>query len=312
MSVEPEKFPPLKRAVDVLGPLSQTAAADLGLSPKTQVVMGTPDMHATALGSGAVRDFQPHLYLGTSAWICCYVPFKKTSISSSIAALPSAIPNRYQVMCEQDWAAGCLNYVLDNIIYPGDELSIGEKPADAYARWNQAAAEAPPGSERVIFTPWLYGERTPVDDPWVRGGFFNLSPNKTRQHLARAVFEGVAYNARWLLEHLEKFVGRRLDGFNFVGGGAVSELWCQIFADVFDRRINQMKEPRMASLRGAANLALVALGCTSFDNLADSSQLDQTFVPNPANRKVYDDLFREFVNLYHATRPIYARLNGRR
>ena len=312
MGVEPEKFPPLKRAVDVLGLLSPLAAAELGLSPKTQVVMGTPDMHATALGSGAVRDFQPHLYLGTSAWICCYVPFKKTSISSSMATLPSAIPNRYQVMCEQDWAAGCLNYVLDNIIFPGDELSVGEKPADANARWNQAAEKAPPGSERVIFTPWLYGERTPVDDPWVRGGFFNLSPNKTRQHMVRAVFEGVAYNARWLLGHLEKFVGRRLDGFNVVGGGAVSELWCQIFADVFDRTINQMKEPRMASLRGAANLALVALGCTSFDGTAESSQVERTYQPDPANRKVYDDLFREFVNLYRATRPIYARLNAGR
>ena len=144
-----------------------------------------------------------------------------------------------------------------------------------------AAEKAPPGSERVIFTPWLYGERTPVDDPWVRGGFFNLSPNKTRQHMARAVFEGVAYNARWLLGHMEKFVGRRLDGFHTVGGGAVSILWCQILADVFDRMINQMKEPRMASLRGAANLALVALGCTSFEVWQKAVQIEQTLRAEP-------------------------------
>jgi xylulokinase len=312
LGAEPEKFPPLKQAVDILGPLTPQAAAELGLSPSTRVVMGTPDMHATALGSGAVRDFQPHLYLGTSAWISCYVPFKKTSITGGMVSLPSAIPNRYLVINEQDWAAGCLNYVLDNIIYPPDPLSNGSKPEDAHVRWNQAAGQAPPGSERVIFTPWLYGERTPIDDPWVRGAFFNLSPNKTRSHMARAVFEGVAYNARWLLENMEKFVGRRLDGFNVVGGGAVSDLWCQIFADVFDRMIHQMKEPRMASLRGAANLALVALGCTSFESLAESAQIENTYVPNPSNRRIYDDLFREFVNLYRATRPIYARLNSGR
>jgi xylulokinase len=307
-----EQFPELRRAVDVLGPLSPEAAADLGVSTGVQVVVGSPDLHTTAIGSGAVRDFEAHLYVGTSSWICCHVPFKKTLMFGSVASVPSAIPDRYLVIDEQEWAAGCLNYVLDEIFYHPDELATGPRPGDPHEVLNRVAVDAPPGSERVIFTPWLYGERTPVDDAWVRGGFFNLSPNKTRAHLARAVFEGVAYNTRWMLEAVERFARRRLDGLHMVGGGAVSDLWCQIFADVLDRTVHQIREPRQAPLRGAACLALVALGTMTFDDVAACVQIQRTFQPNPQNRQIYDDLFREFVNLYKALHPIYTRLNATR
>jgi xylulokinase len=213
------------------------------------------------------------------------------------------------VINEQDWAAGCLDYILANILFPEDELSIGKKPADVYERWNQAARQAPPGSEGVIFTPWLYGERSPVDDPLVRGGFFNLSPRITRRHLARAVFEGVAYNARWLSGYLEKFTRRRLDNIRMVGGGAISDLWCQIFADVFDRTVHQVAEPRLVTLRGAASLALAALGVMTFEEIAERTPIQRSYQPNPENRPVYDELYHEFTNLYRVNRPIYARLN---
>lgn len=304
-----EHYPELKRSIDVLGRLTPQAASELGISPKVQVVVGSPDVHATAIGSGAVKDYQPHLYIGTSSWISCHVPFKRTQAMASIASLPSAIPNRYLVLDEQDWAAGCLNYVLEKIIYPADELHTGKIPTGAHTLLNRLAESIPAGSDKVIFTPWLYGERTPADDDSVRGGFFNLTPQISRAHLARAVFEGVAYNTRWLLDYIERFVKRRLDGFNMVGGGALSNLWCQITADVLNRTIYQMKDPRLVALRGAGFLALVAFGRATFDDLASCVQVDQTYHPNPENRAIYDELYREFVNLYRATRPIYARLN---
>jgi xylulokinase len=308
--LERERFPELRRATDVLDLLSPQAAVDLGLSTEVQVIVGSSDMHTTAIGSGAVYDFEPHLYLGTSSWVSCHVPFKKTLVTGGVASVPSSIPNRYLVIDEQEWAAGCLNYVLDEIFYHPDELATGLRPDDPHEVLNRVAADAPPGSERLIFTPWLYGERTPVDDAWVRGGFVNLSPNKTRAHLARAVFEGVAYNTRWMLEAVERFVKRRLDGLHLVGGGAVSDLWCQILADVLDREIHQMRDPRQAPLRGAACLALMALGTIDLDEVAACVQIQRTFQPKPENRQIYNELFREFVNLYKALRPIYTRLNA--
>jgi xylulokinase len=308
--LEQEQFPELKRAIDILGPLNRRAAADLGLDERVQVVVGSPDLLTTAIGSGAVKDYQPHLYIGTSSWISCHLPFKKTNLQGSILSLPSSIPGRYLLIDEQDYAAGCLNYLLDNILYSPDGLTLGERPADAHQALNRLAEKAPPGSDRVIFTPWLYGERTPVDDAWVRSGFFNLSPNKTRAHLVRAVFEGVAYNARWLLQYAERFVKRRLEGLHVVGGGAESDLWCQIFADVLDRTVHQVRDPRQAPLRGAAFLALVALGHMTFDDIPNCVQIQRSYKPNPENREIYDELSREFVNIYRKLKPIYARLNA--
>jgi xylulokinase len=158
----------------------------------------------------------------------------------------------------------------------------------------------------------MYGERTPIDDPTVRGGFFNLSLKITREHLVRAVFEGVAYNARWLLQGVEQFCRRRIDRLNMIGGGAKSDIWCQIYADVLGRTIRQVKEPLQANARGAALVGAVALGAITFDDVARHVNIAKEFVPNTGNRHVYDELFAEFVNIYHRNKSIYARLNRAR
>jgi xylulokinase len=306
---ERAKFPELRKAVDVLGPLTSQAAAELGLPGHIQVVAGTPDIPATAIGSGAVLDFQPHLYIGTSSWISCHVPFKKLDVRHAIVSLPSAIPGRYLMIDEQEGAAGNLNYVLENVFNAADELTPDPTADDAHERLNRLAEGSPAGSGQVIFTPWLYGERTPVQDAWVRAGFFNVSLENTRADLARAVFEGVALNTRWLLGAAELFCKRRLDDIHLVGGGAVSPLWCQIFADVLDRTIHQMKEPRLATLRGAATLGLVALKEMTFDQAANAIQIEHTYRPDPQNHKIYAELYREFIHLFKVLQPIYRRLN---
>jgi xylulokinase len=113
------------------------------------------------------------------------VPIKKVDLLHNMASLPSAIPSRYLLINEQECAGNCLNYLRDNLIYPDDELANGVPSADAYQRFDQVAEKTAPGSGKVIFLPWLYGERTPVDDPAVRGGFFNLSLHTTRGQLVR-------------------------------------------------------------------------------------------------------------------------------
>lgn len=306
--LEQDKLPPIRRAVDVLGTLSAQAAQELGLPQSTRVVMGTPDVHAAALGSGALADFRAHVYLGTSAWISCHVPYKKTDLTHNIASLPSAIPGRYLLVNEQDWAAGCLDFLLENLLcYPRGVLE-SPAPADAHIRLNAVAAEAPPGSDGVIFAPWLYGERSPVENSTVRGGFFNLSPAHTQAHLARAVFEGVAFNARWLFTYVEKFAARRLDDLHFIGGGAVSDLWCQIFADVLDRNVVQIEQPRLAPLRGAAFLALVGIGAATFHELEGAVRPRRVYAPRVENKRVYEPLYQAFLKLYQRNMPVYRHL----
>jgi xylulokinase len=126
------------------------------------------------------------------------------------------------------------------------------------------------------------------------------------------VFEGVAYNSRWLLTYVEKFIGRELDAINMIGGGANSDIWCQIHADVFDRPIRQMKNPIQANFRGAAFLASVALGYLSVDDIPKRVEIAKTFTPNPQNRQLYDELHSEFVDIYKREKKFYARLNRSR
>ena len=309
-TVARERFPDLKRAVDILGPIKKEVAAELGLSEKVQVVMGTPDVPCAAIGSGAVRDFEGHLYIGTSSWLTCHVPFKKTDILHSMASLPSAIPGKYFVANEQETAGACLTFLRDNILYHKDQLLAEEKVPDVYKIFDQIVAKVPAGSDKVIFTPWLYGERTPVEDHAVRSAIFNQSLKTTREHIIRAVFEGVAFNSKWLLGYVEKFIKRRMDPIHMIGGGASSDVWCQIHADVFNRTIKQVKDPILANSRGAGFLASVSLGHIEFDDIPSRIQIANTYSPNPDNRKIYDELFREFLNIYKCNKRIYARLNS--
>lgn len=304
------QLPDLKRATDILGTLTPQVARELGLNENVQVVMGTPDIQSATLGSGAIRDFEAHLYIGTSAWLLCHVPYKKTDLTNNMASLPSPVPNRYLLTNEQESAGACLTYLRDNLFFPDDELRNESRLSNVYSIFDRIAERVPAGSGGVLFTPWLYGERTPVEDHTARSTFFNQSLHTRREHLIRAVFEGVAYNSRWLLNAVEGFTQRRMDPLTMIGGGANSSIWCQIHADVSNRIIRQAYDPVNANVRGVAFLASVALGYLTFDDVPSRIRIAKTYQPNPDHRKLYDDMFAEFLNLYKATKPIHARLNS--
>jgi len=309
LGIEPEKLPPLKPSTEILGTLSSKAADELGLPQSVKVVVGSPDHQCACVGSGAVRDYEGHVYVGTSSWVQCIVPFKKTDVFHSIASLPTAIPGRYYCANEQDLAGGCLTFLAENILFSGDNLR-GERPTeDPYSLMDRLAANSPPGSGKLIFTPWLNGERTPVDDGSLRGGLYNISTTTTLSQIVRAFFEGVAYNTRWSLRYVEKFIGRRMDQLSFVGGGAKSAVWCQIFADVLNRSIRQVQDPQQANARGAAFIAAVGLGCIRFEDIPNLIQYGSTYRPNPDNRRIYDELFQEFLGIYRANKSMFRRLN---
>jgi xylulokinase len=308
-AIDPRKLPELRRTVDILGTILPESARELGLNEKVQIVVGTPDVQSAAIGSGAVGDYQTHLYIGTSSWLACHLPRKMTDLVRNMASIPSAIPNKYILINEQECAGVCLTHLRDNIFFPQDELASAQQPLDLLEGFNKVAARIPAGSDKLIFTPWLFGERTPIDDACLRGGFFNQSLNTTRAHFVRAVFEGVAYNTRWLLESVERCIKRQIDPLTVTGGGAKSDLWCQIFADVLGRTILQIKDPLLVNIRGAAFLASIALGHMTFEDIPERVKIAQRFEPDPQNRQIYDELFREFINIYKRMNPIYSRLN---
>ena len=267
-------------------------------------------MHSAAVGSGAVADFDGHLYIGTSSWISCHVPFKKTDALHNVASIPAAIPGRYLVADEHETAGACLTFLAENVLFDGKDAAPGIGDGNVYRYFDDVAAQVPPGAHGAMFTPWLNGERSPVDDHTIRGGFHNLSLSTTREDLVRAVYEGVALNSRWLLDAVERFVGRRFETLAFIGGGANSDVWSQIHADATGRRIRQVADPVLANVRGAGLLTLLALGRIAVDDIPAMVQVRGTFEPDPAAASVYEALYGEFVNLYKQTKQIHRRLNG--
>src|SRR3989304_4151476 len=147
--VDRGKLPDLKPTGAILGPITREFASEFGLREDVQVVMGTPDTESAAVGAGAGRDVAPHLYIGTSSWLTCHVPFKKTDVINSITSLPSAIPGRYLVATEQDTAGACLTMLRGNFFFADDELTDGAAPPDAFQTFDRMAERVPAGSDKL-------------------------------------------------------------------------------------------------------------------------------------------------------------------
>lgn len=304
--VDPGKLPPLRPTGSVIGPVLPDVAATLGLPSGVLVVTGSPDLHSAAAGTGTLAGTGCHLALSTSSWVSCAVTFKKTAAGQQIATVPGVLPGSYLVANNHETAAACLRWFRDQIISAVPQG--GARPE--FGALTELAAAAPPGAGGVLFTPWLAGGRSPVDDRNSRAGFHNLSLMVGLPAMTRAVLEGVAYHNRWLLEAVERFTRRRLDPVRIFGGGALSDLWCQIHADVMNRVVERMADPVHANLRGAAILAGLALGDLSPAEAGGLALADRTFRPDMSSRAVYDRLFSEFPRLYKAQKPMFARLAG--
>ncbi|MBI3172214.1 MAG: FGGY-family carbohydrate kinase [Chloroflexi bacterium] len=307
--VDSAKLPEIVPCTAVLGPLKVDVAEVLGLPADVQVVAGAIDNTAAAIGAGAVEDYAMHLYIGTSSWMTAHVPYKKTDIASSLASVPCAVPGRYLLTALQATAGGNLTFLRDNVIYHKDELLQEADVPDIFKVLDQIAMRVPAGSNGVLYTPWIWGERAPVDDRHLRAGLYNISLHNNREDIIRAFLEGIAFNTRWLLQPVEKFLGRKVPSINIVGGGAQSDVWCQIFADVMNVEIKQVSDPIYANARGAAWIGAVGLGEISFNDVPKLVEFKRSYVPQSMNRGVYDERFAVFKDVYQHMKSVYKRLN---
>ncbi len=285
-----EKLPPLVRAAGVLGPVKPDLAKELGLSMDTLVIAGLPDLHAAAFGARATAMYATHMALSTTSWISCPIPKKKTDPIHSIAAVPGLTNDSYVVIDNQETGAKALEWFQHVLASGGERMSFEQMTA--------LAATSPPGANGVRFTPWLAGERSPIDDKRARAGFTNLSITTNTADMIRAVMEGVAANSAWLLGYVEKFTGRTLSPLRLVGGGAQSELWCQILADTLAREVHQVASPMTAQLRGMALAASVSLGYRTLEQVDDVETSVQVFHPDATLADLYRGRVKDLAGLY--------------
>ncbi len=319
---DPDRLPPLVPTGTVLGPLLGEVADALGVAVGVPVVAGIPDLHAAVVGSGAVAPYATHLSISTTAWIGARVPFKKTDALHSIATVPGLDAEHPIVANNHETGGAALQWLREQIIAPHDGLLGGgsglgdhglarDDVAPSFDDLTALAATAPAGSDGVLFTPWLDGERSPVDDKRLRAAWLNVSLRTDRAVLVRSVLEGVAYNARWLFEPYVAFLGRSVPSVRILGGGAQSDLWCQIHADVLGVPVEQVADPRDAQLRGVALWARVCLGELTVAQAGEMVRVARRFEP-ARDRAAYESGYAEYRRLYGTLKGLYHRLNAGR
>lgn len=303
--IDPGKLPELLPPDAVVGTLTPTAAEALGLARSTRVLTGLSDAQAAIVGAGIVAPGSGYISVGSTSWLSCFVGAQKTDLMHLIATMPAGLPGRHMVVAEQGAAGRCLEFLRDNVLGPG----AGDDPVAAFERFERAAAGVPAGSDGLIFTPWLGGVVAPAQDTFTRSAFFNQSLATTGAHYVRAVMEGVALNMRWLKPHVERFARCRFDALAFIGGGALSPTWSQIFADVLGCEVRAVAEPRYANAAGAALAGFAALGTITAAQIPAAVRTTATYAPDPAAARLYERRFDEFMRLYKRNRRVYRRLN---
>ncbi len=316
-SVNPGHLPKVVGATDVIGGLTEQAANELGLCSGIPVFGGGGDAPLTAIGAGCVERNDTHIYVGTSGWVAATVDTRMTDARNFIASICGAIPNRYLYVAEQETSGLCLQWVRDHLAR--DEIGIyldktgGELSRDdndqLYELLNAVVSANSPGAGGILFTPWLYGNRSPREDQFARGMFFNIGFETGKGQMVRAVLEGVAFHKRWMLEALERKVacGERV---RFVGGGAKSAVWCQIMADITGRTIETIVNGQNAGTMGAAIVCGVGLGIIpSFSTAKELVSVDKTYLPRKEYANMYNRQFDVFKALYARNRKLFRRLN---
>ena len=279
-------FPPVVRAGHPIAGLTAAAAHATGLPEGLPIVAGAHDGIATFIGAGLVKPGRAADVNGTSGGLalCWTEPIEEPGIFSETWLHPG----EYIVGGAMAALGKCLDWVREAVA--GSYLTHEELI--------RAAIKTPVGADRLIFLPYLAGERTPIWDPLARGAFFGLTLNHKQEHLVRAVLESVAYALRHVAEGLIKS-GARIDEVRVCGGQALSEDWNQIKADVLGIPV-AVPRVQEAALTGAA--ALAGMGAGLLANITEGSdqmvRIDRLLEPIPAHHRLYTELFAVYKRLY--------------
>ena len=292
------KLPPLIGFDEIVGQLTDDAARHLGLSTDVVVVPGTVDSITSGIGCGVVDTESVALLVGTTTVIVTNIDRKDADYDHDLVSVPSPLPGRWFVMAENGVGGRALEVGLQLLGLGFDDAAV-------------LAASARTGSNGVLFQPWLAGSLAPASDVRLRGGFAGIGLDTNRADLARALYEGVALNAAWLLPHVAALADRRWDTIRMGGGGATSPFWVQVFADALGTTVERVTDPRNTNARGAALLAHAQLGHLAIDDIPSRIPVSDAHAPDGDAHAIYDRLLADHVDLHARLRAFYSERRRR-
>ena len=295
VGLSPDCLPALYESQEIVGRVTESAAASTGLKAGTPVVAGAGDQAAGATGMGIVHPGDVSATIGTSGVVFAASDAPVTDPAGRLHTFCHAIPGRWHVMGVTQAAGLSLRWLRDNFAQSSN-----------YDQLTSEAAKVPPGSGGVLWAPYLMGERTPHLDPDARAALLGLAADHTRAHVVRAILEGVAFSLKDTLTIFRE-LGIPVKAIRLGGGGARSALWRQIQADVYSQGVETVQAEEGAAY-GAALLAGVGAGVwSSVDAACDAVvHVAGRTSPDPQAVIVMQESYARYRRIYPALQSVFA------
>ncbi|MDR0423924.1 MAG: xylulokinase [Clostridiales Family XIII bacterium] len=309
LSIDRSLLAEMHESPDVTGKVHSAAAAETGLAVGTPVVGGAGDNPAAAVGTGVVSEGTAFTTIGTSAVVYAVSDSIRIDMKGRVHSLCASVPGKWTVMSCTQGAGLSLKWLRDNCCAP--EIAEAEKlGVDPYEIMTGLAAGIPIGADRLLFLPYLMGERSPHPDPDCRGVFFGLSAMHGRAHLIRSVLEGVAFSQRECVDVFRE-MGVPVSDMTATGGGGRSRLWRQMLADLYECPVNTLTADEGGAL-GVALLAGVGTGIFSSVEEACAAVVKKSapLMPDEKAGERYKPYFSLYKELYLRLKDTYKTLAG--
>jgi xylulokinase len=299
--VRHDQLPALVAPGSIIGGISEGAAAETGLPAGTPVVAGAGDGQSAGLGAAVCDPGVAYLNLGTAVTLGVHADRYMTG--PAYRSMASPIAGRWTLESALASGVRSLDWFRSSI--------LGDTSDAALARLTAEAAEIPAGAEGLLFLPYLIRAEAPHWDPDARGAWVGLREHHVLPHLYRAVLEGITYEQLQILSMIEADTGVPVERVRLMGGGARSELWVRLIADIFERPV-EVTEHTEATALGAGVLAAAAVGLdATWDVVATARRMSRGWrevLPRDDEREVYRSRSSVYRELYPALAPTFARL----
>lgn len=307
LEIDPEILPPAVGSHEISGAVTREASAATGLPEGTPVVGGGADNACAAVGTGIIQEGTVQSSIGSSGVVLAALATHRVDEKMRLHCMNHAAPGMWYLMGVMLTAGLSLKWFKQTLCQSEMEQAQ-HKGIDIYDLLSRTAESVPPGSEGLLFLPYLQGERTPHADADARGMFAGLSLRHAKAHMVRAVMEGVAFGLRDSLE-LVRELGVHVNEIVLVGGGAKSALWRQIQADVFGQVVCILNVKDAAPF-GAALLAGVGAGVfdTCKEAVNKTVQKSDEIAPIPAHVELYERAYSLYRSLYPSNRDVFRHI----
>ena len=304
--LDPSVMPPVFPSTHVAGGVLPQAAKACGLRPGTPVVIGGGDGCCASVGAASVEEGVAYSYLGSSAWVS--LTTKEPIIDDEMRTFNWAhiVPGLYAPMGTMQAAGNSFNFVRKTMCGNLEQLAK-QRNQSVYDWINSLIASAPVGANKLLFLPYLLGERSPRWNPDAKGAFIGLKMEHTQADLLRATMEGILFNLKLILNVFQKHLP--VQELNLIGGLAQGEIQRRMMADIFGIDICKQNHLEQATSMGAAVTAGVGVGALKdFSAIHQFIQTEEVIHPNAAQHQAYQKFEQLFDIAYRQLEPVFSEL----